>query len=157
MTNEYRKTLSDVDLILNELTEDEVNKIPKKLRKFISDNKLKEYKSSIITDKPIEDQELTSSTQAFLAMLYLNYWCENEDEKKELTDILSKNEKEYKRLIDEKYSTDNLFKKKTKEENNDENIPEEKIIETTEIQSTDSSESLFKKIISKIFKLFKRS
>ena len=157
MTIEYRKTLNDVDLILNELTENETNRIPKKLRKFISDNKLKDYESNIRTDKPLEEQQLTSSTQAFLAMLYLNYWCANDEEKEELTKILSDNEKKYKKNLEEKYKVDNMFKK-TRDNfaKRDDIIEATNTTGNTEIEIVKPNESVFKRIISKIFKLFKR-
>ena len=39
MTNEYKMTLCDIDLIIDELKEEEKNKIPIKLRNLIHKNK----------------------------------------------------------------------------------------------------------------------
>ena len=44
-----------------------------------------------------------------LAILNLNYWCENEEEKQSFLNELNKNE------LEEKYNPDNLFKKKQDE------------------------------------------
>ncbi len=50
-----------------------------------------------------------------LALLKLNYWC-NEEEKKELLELLNKNEQKFQKEAKEKYDIDKLFKtNKTKE------------------------------------------
>ena len=113
MTNEYRKTLCDIDLILEQLGEEERNKVPAKLRKLIHDNKLENYTSNIRVDIPLEDQKLSDNTNAFLAMLYINYWTEDENEKLELQKIFNENEDKYQKELSEKYNVDNLFKNRS--------------------------------------------
>ena len=39
MTNEFRRTLCDIDIILNILPDEDKNKIPSKLRNFIFENR----------------------------------------------------------------------------------------------------------------------
>ena len=67
-------------------------------------------------DKPLKKQEIKRETLVILAILNLNYWC-NEDEKKSFLEELAKNEKE-KNKLEKKYSVDNLFKSNAKIENN---------------------------------------
>ena len=93
MTNENRRTFSDIDIILNALPEEDRNKVPLKLRKFISENKLENYESNIRINIPIEEQDIHPDTQTFLGMLYLNYWCKDEEEKKEMIQRFSNYEK----------------------------------------------------------------
>lgn len=154
MTDEYRKTLCDIDLIINELNEEEKNKIPMKLRKLIHENKLESYQSNINTSIPLEDQQLNSTAKAFLAMLYINYWCKDENEKKELISKLSENEKQYQKELSEKYSVDNLFKNRRQKNL----IEEETVIEKKENTNEliPYKESIIKKILNKIFNFFKR-
>ena len=149
MINEYNKTLCDIDLILNELDENERNKIPKKLRKLIQENKLEDYNSNIDTSIPLEEQELSENTKAFLAMLYLNYWCTSENEKNEIIGELTDNEAQYQKELSEKYSVDKLFVSKQKEVSQ-----EEKQAETKEL--IPYKESIIKKILNKIFSFFRR-
>lgn len=153
MTNEYKMTLCDIDLIIDELKEEEKNKIPIKLRKLIHENKLENYNSKINTSIPLEEQQLTENTKAFLAMLYINYWCKDEEEKKQLVIKLSDNEKAYQKELSEKYSVDNLFKNRQKNE-----IEEvKKAKEQEEIkQIVPYKESIIKKILNKIFGFFRR-
>ncbi len=151
MTNEYRKTLCDIDLILEQLGEEERNKVPAKLRKLIHDNKLENYTSNIRVDIPLEDQKLSDNTNAFLAMLYINYWTEDENEKLELQKIFNENEDKYQKELSEKYNVDNLFKNRNtnKAEQSEQPVQEQN-------QIVEYKESIIKRILNKIFSFFKR-
>ena len=150
MTNEYRRTLCDIDIIINELEDKEKNMIPSKLRKIIHDNKLESYQSEIRIDIPLEQQQLHPDTQAFLAMLYLNYWCQDENEKRELRITLADNEEKFQKELSEKYDVYNIFKERQERTLN---RNEEEIKET---HVTVYKESLFKRILNKIFGFLKR-
>ena len=142
MNISYRKTLTDIDLILNQVDEEIRNKIP---------NKLQNYISEIDINIPLDKQKLNEETKAFLAMLYLNYWCTTNEEKEEFRKQLSENEKKYQKELAEKYSIDNIFNK-NKEKT-------EKIIEevvTKETGMIQYKESMIKKILNKIFSFFRR-
>ncbi len=106
MTKNFQRTLSDIDFILSNINEDMKNKLPIELRNIIHENKLNGYDSKIDSNIPIEEQRLHPDTVDFLSMLYLNYWCDNEDEKELLKQKFEENEIKNR----EKYSTDNLFK-----------------------------------------------
>lgn len=149
MTDEYRRTLCDIDIIINELEDKEKNMIPSKLRKIIHDNKLESYQSEIRIDIPLEQQQLHQDTQAFLAMLYLNYWCQDENEKRELRITLADNEEKFQKELSEKYDVYNIFKERQERTLN---RNEEEIKET---QVTVYKESLFKRILNKIFRFLK--
>ena len=47
-------------------------------------------------------------------MLYLNYWCENEEEKNSLIKQYAENDRKSEEETREKYNPDNLFKNKEK-------------------------------------------
>ena len=91
MTNELRQTFCDIEIILNALPEEDRNKVPMKLRKFISENKLENYESEVRIDVPIEEQDLSPDTRTFIGMLYLNYWCKDEEEKAEIKKVFMDN------------------------------------------------------------------
>ena len=149
MTNSYQRTLCDIDLILSQVDERTKNKIPVKLQKFIHENKLDNYTSKINIEVPLEEQELHRETKAFLAMLYLNYWCESQEEKEQFKAQMNENEIKYQKELQEKYSIDNLFKK-TKEE------VEETIEPSEETGMVEYKESIIRKILNKIFSFFRR-
>ena len=161
MTNEFRRTLCDIDIILNALPKEDRDKVPVKLRKIISENKLENYESNIRIDVPIENQDVHPDTQTFLAMLYLNYWCKDEEEKRNLNKLFSENEARYQKELNEKYE---VFKdNNTAQENtieNDETGSEEtiskRVMESQEGQIVVYKESIIKRIFNKIFSFFRR-
>ena len=86
-----------------------------------------------------------------LAILNINYWCDSEEEKQSFLNELAENEKE-KRELEEKYNPDNLFKSK----NN--NINTDNIIASQNVSLVEyKKQNLFKRILEKITKLFKKN
>lgn len=110
-----RTAYAEVEAILNILEDEYVNKIPQKVRKFFSDEKIEDYRPVINVNVPLTEQNLKRETMILLAILNLNYWYENKNEKQEFLNELSQNENERKKL-EEKYSPDNLFKNKKNEQ-----------------------------------------
>lgn len=119
MVMENMLAYAEIDEILNLLEDDYRERVPKKVRDFFKEEKIKDYHPEIDIEKPLIEQNLKRETMVLLAILNLNYWCENEEEKQSFLDELDKNEEEKKEL-EEKYNPDNLFKKKQDEstENN---------------------------------------
>lgn len=119
MVMENMLAYAEIDEILNLLEDDYRERVPKKVRDFFKEEKMKDYHPEIDIEKPLIEQNLKRETMVLLAILNLNYWCENEEEKQSFLDELDKNEEEKKEL-EEKYNPDNLFKKKQDEstENN---------------------------------------
>ena len=119
MVMENMLAYAEIDEILNLFEDDYREKVPKKVRDFFNEEKMKDYHPEIDIEKPLIEQNLKRETMVLLAILNLNYWCENEKEKQRFLNELDKNEEEKKEL-EEKYNPDNLFKKKQDEstENN---------------------------------------
>ena len=140
----------EVDIILEQMEEEYVNKVPSELRKLFKEQKRMDYSPEIKADIPLADQNLMRKTIAILAMLNLNYWCEDEKEKQELIRMYSENDRKREEELREKYNPDNLFKKK--------DIEVEEVTENTE--STElieyKKENFFKMILRKIFSIFKK-
>ena len=109
-TKEKSKVFSEVDAFLDIIDEEYKNKIPEKLRNLYKENKDKSYTPVYDASIPIEKQSIRKETIAMIALLHLNYWCDTEDEKKELRNLFLENEKKYKKIKNEKYNPDNLFK-----------------------------------------------
>lgn len=119
MVMENMLAYAEIDEILNLLEDDYRERVPKKVRDFFKEEKIKDYHPEIDIEKPLIEQNLKRETMVLLAILNLNYWCENEEEKQRFLNELDKNE-EKKKELEEKYNPDNLFKKKQDEstENN---------------------------------------
>ena len=113
--NNLKKAFSEIDMILNLIDSETKNKVSADFIKFIKEEKDNEYKPNIKQDIPLEEQNILPETIDILALLKLNYWC-NEEEKKELLELLNKNEQKFQKEAKEKYDIDKLFKtNKTKE------------------------------------------
>ena len=140
----------EVDIILGQMEEEYVNKVPTELRKLFKEQKRMDYSPEIKADVPLAEQNLMRKTIAILAMLNLNYWCEDEKEKQDLIQMYSENDKKREAELREKYNPDNLFKKKDIEvEETTENTESKELIEY-------KKENFFKMILRKIFTIFKK-
>lgn len=93
-----REAYSEIDEFLSLLTEEQIKKIPLKLREFFEEEKDKEYNKKIDSEIPIKDQNLKSETLAIIAMLNLQYWCEDEQEKERLKKYMHKMKKYIRKL-----------------------------------------------------------
>ena len=138
---------SEVDEILDLLEDEYAKRIPEKIRTFIKEERDDEYKPIIDVDKPLLEQNISREAMVLLAVVYLNYLCDSEQEKQELLNEFAKNEEE-KNALEERYNPDNLFKKKKESVNQN----------TEEVQMIEYKEKNFiQKILSKIKAIFMRN
>lgn len=135
--------MAEVIYYLKGIKQEDINKIPKKLLQYISENASKEYKCDFDYNKPLKELNLLDETRGIIGMICYNYWCIDEIQKKQYIEKLSKNEQKYQEIIHEKYNPDNLFKNK-----NNKNI--EETIKTTEM--IEYKENILKKLIVRIKK-----
>ena len=110
MTLERRKAYIELLEVLKRMDKALVEKIPKDLIKFFDQNKAEDYDFIYNDNLSLSEQNLNSITLSLLAMLNLNYWCEDEEHKKELLKKYNENEVKYQEELREKYNPDNLFK-----------------------------------------------
>ena len=156
MDKETKEAYKEILTILKCMETGYYEKIPKKLIKFFERNSEEDYNVSISLEKPLEKQNLKPKTLALLAMIYLNYWCDSQEEKKELEKIFWENEKKYQQKLREKYDPEKIFDRNRKEIKiyNKEEIVRESIDES-EVGLIESNKSFISKIISKIKSFFK--
>ena len=140
---------AEIDEILNLLEDKYREKVPEKVRTFFKEEKMPDYTPNIDVNIPLIEQNLKRETVVLLAILNINYWCENEEEKQFFLNELAKNEEEKKKL-EEKYNPNNLFKKQNNSIAN---------IQTTEnVQMIEyKPKNIFYKILNKIFSFFKKN
>ena len=149
--NELSIAYAEVYEILSFMEQKYVDMIPLKLLELFKEEKEKEYKPNIKPTIPLDEQNLQKKTLSILAMLNLNYWCEDENEKKELIALYAENDKIKEEELREKYNPDNLFRKK------------EQIVEDNEIKQENTQlieykeQNIFKKILNKIMNFFKKN
>lgn len=146
MVMENMLAYAEIDEILNLLEDNYRERVPKKVRDFFKEEKMKDYHPEIDIEKPLIEQNLKRETMVLLAIFNLNYWCENEEEKQRFLNELDKNEEEKKEL-EEKYNPDNLFKKEKQIK-----ILKEENTSLIEYKKT----NMLKRVFEKIMNFFKR-
>lgn len=135
-----RQAYAELDTFIELLDDSLKNKIPTKLREFFKREKDVSYVKNINPNIPIKEQNLKRETLSLIALINLEYLCEDENEKARLNEIYKKNEVEYKEQMKEKYNLNFLNKEEDK-------TTKEEIIEY-------KKESWYMKIIHKLKKLF---
>lgn len=142
-----KQAYSEIDEFLNLLDEKTRNEVPSKLREFFKKEKDNNYHKEINPNTPIKDQNLKNETLALIALLNLQYWCKDENEKERLKQVYANNENQYQEELREKYNPDNIFKK-----NNNQKQVEDKIVEPKQL--VEYKENIIKKIFEKVLKFF---
>lgn len=115
MFNGYKdckQALREVHVILNNTNLNDVSKIPVSFVEFIEENEDTEYQPTINFNLPLENQNLKPETISILSLLYLKYWCENEEQKDDFQELLKKNEETYQEELKKQYNPEDLFKNK---------------------------------------------
>ena len=147
MDEKTRKIYSEVYEILILLGDRFINKLPNKLFSLIQKEKSNLYNPKYNLDIPLENQDVKEETIAIIALFKLKYWCESEEEKKELEYIFQKNEEIYQKKLRETYDYEKLFNKKKL-------VNEHKVENTSMIKY---KENVLKTIINKIKKILFKS
>lgn len=144
---------SEVYEILKLIEDEYVNRIPKKIMDFFEEERDKEYNPIIDVNIPLDEQNLKRETMVLLAILNYNYWCDSEEEKKEIQEELIKNselKEQAEKELAERYNPDNIFKKRKEEKEPIINSNENKqLIEYKE-------QGFIKKLLHKIMSFFRK-
>ena len=143
MNIKTKEIYSEVYQVLNLLGNEYINKLPNSLLNILKEKRNINYNPQYIEDIPLNKQNIRKETLAIIALLHLNYWCDNEKEKLELKQILKNNEDRYQQELRNKYNPEDIFKR-----NKQENIVE------NQVSMIEYKEPLFKRFISKIKSIF---
>lgn len=140
-----RQAYSEIYEFLGLLSDEQRDKIPQKLRGFFKEERDTNYIKGINPTEPIKNQNLKEETLGIIALLNLQYWCEDENEKQRLKEVYAKNEKVYQEMLQVAFNPDDIFKKRTpnaeKEQEQSENT-----------QLVEYKEPIIKRIFNKILK-----
>ena len=146
VTKDIKIAYSEVLAIINLIEEKYKNKIPNSVLQIFKDEKKENYNPVINIEESFLNQNLQRETLVILAILNLNYWCENEQEKIDLLKEYAENDKIKEEKLRKMYNPDNMFKNKNTE----------RISENENKQLIEYKENMFKKIWNKIKIFFKR-
>lgn len=124
---ETRVAYAEIISFINLLPQDKQEKIPKNIIEYFKEEMDKDSKRELTTDISLENQNLKNETWDLIAILYLKYLCEDEEEKKELEQIYAENERTYREEIKEKYNPEKILenreKKNTEQQDEVKNLP----------------------------------
>ena len=151
MKQEYREAFTEVNVIIQLMPEELVDKIPSRFRVMLEEEKDKNYHPDI--KEPLEEQKLKEETIIILGLIYRDFLCSPEERKelqekdaKELQEVQMAMEQEMR----EKYNPDDIFKNRRKN-----NSEEQSYTENTSMIVV-KEEKWYQKIFQIIKKLFKR-
>lgn len=136
---------AELSEILKMMEPEEVNKIPKKLLEVIEKEKSNTYIPNYDSKIELNSQSIKKETLAMLALLYINYWCEDENEKKEYLKLIEKNEQKYQVELNKKTDITKFFESEKKERMQEQSLT---VVE---------NKNLITRIIEKVKKLWKES
>ena len=145
--NNRKNAYKEVYTILQELNEEEYNKIPPEIIEAISANMNEEYEYELDEELELKDHQMLPETKAILFNLFRDYLATPEQKEKI---IRMQNEERQKNEIkkQKQYNTD-VFERKPKEKSVQNQQENTKLIEY--------KENIFKKILNKIIKFFTKS
>ena len=91
---DIQKVCTETLAILSFLGADYVNKLPKKVLKYIVDNSNSENIPQIDYGVGLEENETISrDTKVFITTLKINYWCDSNEEKQAIVKKIQENGK----------------------------------------------------------------
>lgn len=134
MNIKTKEIYSEVYQILNLLGNEYIDKLPTSLINMLREKRETNYNPVYVDDIPLNEQNIRKETMSIIVLLYLNYWCEDDNEMLEVKNILRKNENEYQENLRKKYNSDNIFNNKNNSRNNVQNNQELALIETDNIK-----------------------
>ncbi len=94
ISNDDRIAIAEVDYIIHHMNERYFNRIPQKVRDYITILKKKNIEIYVDPHKPLEKQNLKEFTLYFLMILNLKYWC-NDERRKDIIAMMEDNQKKY--------------------------------------------------------------
>ena len=168
----YANAFKEVDYYLNGIREEDIEKIPNKLKEFIKENASESYLVDFDYNKPLSEITISKEAKGIISIICLNYWCENEEEKREYLGLLNTNEQEYQKILREKYNPENIFKSDRSinlnsnavlsDDDNDIDNSDDNIININELDkeklpvdlNKDDSKNIIKKIWNRIKSIF---
>lgn len=106
-----KESYSEVFEIINFLGDEYKKQIPKKLYKFIENNRDKSYKPKFNLENNIEslnENSVSRKTVAIIAFLNSKYWAQDEETKQKLEKIYSADQERFKEAVIEDYDDELL-------------------------------------------------
>ena len=133
VNTKYKIAYSEVLEILKYISKEDFNKVPQDMLEMFKNNASNEKQFIYDSNKTLQEQNVSETARAIIAILFRDYWA-TEDQKLK---ILTKQKYDREKIKEEKYNSDNLFKKHSTQQ-------EDAI--TNEVAMVEYKESIFTKI-----------
>ena len=150
VTKELSEAAVEFNCILDNSSQEIIDKIPQKFIEFMKNIASTTYKFNYDKSKKLNEQDIKPETRGLISLVYQDYIC-SEDEKKDYILKCKNYEIKKEEELREKYNPDNVFKNRKKLQNTMDNevVKENAIMEYKE-------KNFIQKIFDKIKQLFKR-
>lgn len=150
----YAVAMSETLHYLKGINQNDLDRIPNKFIQFLNDNCLIDYECNFDYTKPLKELDISNEARGLIAMICLNYWCTNQEQREIFKKHLTENELKYQEELRKKYNPDNIFNNKptyVKESIKESNIQEGNIamVEYIELK-------WYQKIFNKILYIFRK-
>ena len=109
MNIKTKEIYSEVYQVLNLLGNEYIDKLPTSLINMLKEKREINYNPQYTDDIPLNEQNIKKETISIIVLLYLNYWCKNDNEISEVKNVLKENENKYQVEPREKHNPDNIF------------------------------------------------
>lgn len=141
MVNErYANAMTEVLYYLKGIEQNDLDKIPDKVLKFLNENSSSEYICDFDYTKPLNELDLMKETKGIIGIICYNYWCETEGQKVLFLSQLKDNDKNNEEYLKSKYDINNIFSKTSLEQ---ESFIEEKMLPSEQVKK----EKWYKRLI----------
>ena len=144
---QYANAYTEVLEILKNISQEDYNKVPKGKINLFEQNANKEYIFEYDSNKTLEEQNVSKTARAIIAILFRDYWAT--DEQRNKIKAFQKNKRH--QIEEENKQKYEVFKNKA-------NIANIKEIEQAEnMQLVEYKENIFKRILVFFKKMFRKS
>ena len=113
MDSKSQEIYSELSAFLDSIDEERRNKIPEDLRELINSKKDDNYTPKYAKGTPLEKLKMKKETKDMVNLLNFNYWCENEQQRKELMERIANGKKNEGAKVNAFDKIKNIFKKKS--------------------------------------------
>ena len=144
---EYEIACTEVLEVLNYISKEDYNKVPKDVIQVLEKNKKNDMTFLYNPWKDINEQEMSAIGRLMLASFFRDYWATPEQRAK-INSFQNNKRKIIEKEKEERFDTKNLFKTKAEIDEKIENNPEKTDIIVYK-------DNIFKKILDKIKSIFK--
>ncbi len=147
MNENTKRIYSEVYQVLKVLGSEYINRLPKSLYNMLEEKRDITYNPQYNMETTLNKQDINKESLNILALIHYNYWCNDENEKMEIQNILKNNEEIHEEGLRIKYNPEDLFKNKNNNYINVDAVNNTAIVEY--------KENVFRRIINKIKNIFK--